>query len=526
VAHRANSPALREANTPALEFHSVDRRGWQSHIEPMLAEMAETAGPSLRRYRAKIGRWVLEYVGDDAAASQFFARHWPVARAGETTDAYCYHFGNVAGDRSQTGQSIGTSPRCTICPEDQRAFLAGTPRYADVYEMCHEVLRNLASRDIRIHRTGRLQRPNNAWMLFRAACVEYQSIAGAARTVALLGASHAERIVQSYGLCLGKPGNASLSDDSTCIQLGTATAHRTESHFWWPTAIVANYPHLGTHFAISPSEQFQPSERVAERVRNFRDAADLARAVESGVFPEELFTTLSDELSRAADAHGMIDPHQVFAHDQCLEQSTLTDAICITHQTDDSWILRLADAEEFVSHAISTDAEIPADKSTASSTAVQQACWSHLLRELRVRPALLNALLPPAQTQFCLRHYLEGHCDSITRLTPRDFADPALLQSMRVSASHGDATTRDDQSPLSYLHGGRPVHLISFDRAGTRVEVVAFDPAEDGYAQIRTVWPGQVADFFSRHAPLRVRELFTETKNFPPPRVEALSTCR
>jgi hypothetical protein len=148
------------------------------------------------------------------------------------------------------------------------------------------------------------------------------------------------------------------------------------------------------------------------------------------------------------------------------------------------------------------------------------------LTESNIRPALLNSRLPAAQTQFCLRHYLEGRCDSITLLTARDVAGSSLLQTMRLAIRPCDDAFRHDQLEMSFFHGARSVNLVSFERAGSRVELVAFDPIEEGYAQVRAVWPGQVADFFSRYASLRVRELLTEIRNFAPRHVESPSSCR
>jgi hypothetical protein len=525
VSYRANSPASREAIAPALEFQSVDSHRWQSHIEPTLAELAATAGTRLQRHRAKIGRWVLEYVGDDAAACQFFAHHWPAARAGETPDAYCYHFGDDAGDsRLQTTHELRDRlPHCTICPASLRAFLRWSNRYAHVYELCHAILGQLCAHAVRINRSGRVQRPNKAWLLLRAACVEYQPSAGATRTVVLLGDRSAETSAYGYGLCLARPGNASLSDDLTCICLGTCTAHRTESHFWWPLSTVAIYPHLAPFFATSPSEGFELSNAVAEKVRNCRDAADLTRAVESGQFPESLFTELTDDLSRADDAYAMIDLRHILGPDRYLDESPLTDAVCITRDADSCWILRIPSDEEFVSHAIAAGARTSTQSTLQSA---QRACLTQLLNESNIRPALLNRQLPAAQTQFCLRHYLEGHCDSITRLTAGDFADTALLQAMRLDIRRCNDPCQKGHSALSFYHGTQRVHLVSFAHRGTPVEVVAFAHAENGYAQVRAVWPGQIADFFSRHAALHVRELFTETRNSPPPRDDLLTTCR
>ena len=62
-------------------------------------------------------------------------------------------------------------------------------------------------------------------------------------------------------------------------------------------------------------------------------------------------------------------------------------------------------------------------------------------------------------------------------------------------------------------HGQREIALVSFEKDGQAVELVAFDPRVDGFAQVKAVWPGPVDQFFTRHASAGVRELFVEMSN-------------
>lgn len=515
MAHRANSPVPNPATATALDFHFVERNAWQSNIDPLIADLAKSTGSQLHRHRAKIGRWALEYVGDDEMVYQFFSHHWPSARANETPDAYCYHFGQPAA-REHLGHSDQPSvllPQCTICPESRRAVLLGTHRYVHVYEACQEILHQLDAHAVRLSRTGQLQRPSDAWLQLRAACVEYQPSAGPTRTALLLGGRRTGKSVHGIGLCLANAGNGLIGDDLTCVHLGTGTAHRTETHLWWPTALVATYPHLAPFFATGPSEGLQLSEVLSKQVRNCRNATDLTRAVEGGLFPEDSFASLIDHLSRAADSYGVIDPHELLGHDRCLEQSQLTDALCVSRDSASPWILRVLSGAEFAARSIVAGVVTTTVEHTEPIEQPLKACLKYLVDESEIRPVLLNSRLPAAQTQFCLRHYLEGTSDSIQILSARDFADTSLLRAMRLGLRHCEHDFGPGRQELSFFHGTRTVNLVSFERTGSRVELVAFDPSEEGYAQVRAVWPGQVADFFSRHASLHVREVFTETRN-------------
>ena len=142
------------------------------------------------------------------------------------------------------------------------------------------------------------------------------------------------------------------------------------------------------------------------------------------------------------------------------------------------------------------------------------ACLDHLLRAGKIPTALANCRLPAAQTQFCLRHYLDGLSDSVRLLTASELDNsPALLQAMQLKTRSLEDATGDNQHTRTTYQGMREVQVVACSKQGRHVETVAFDPNAEGYAQVKSVWPGQVAEFFSRHSPLRVHELFTETRN-------------
>jgi hypothetical protein len=90
-------------------------------------------------------------------------------------------------------------------------------------------------------------------------------------------------------------------------------------------------------------------------------------------------------------------------------------------------------------------------------------------------------------------------------LSPESFHDQSIYESMRLRK---ESSADSDGADVWFRHGLRRVNLVGFERRGRLSECVAFDPSVEGFAQVRSVWPGQVADFFSRHAPERARDLF------------------
>jgi hypothetical protein len=180
----------------------------------------------------------------------------------------------------------------------------------------------------------------------------------------------------------------------------------------------------------------------------------------------------------------------------------LTDIIyCTSQQSND--VLREISPNEFMERSGNDDGALGSQFASALSRA-RQTHLAHLFESFPIRALLLNARLAIPQLQFCLRHLLEGHSDSVQVLSPASFQEREVLAAMRLEVRS------DGESADYFAHGPKPIDLVSFTRQGGQVEFVAFDPLGSGYAQVRAVWPGQVAEFFGRHAGFGSRELFTD----------------
>jgi hypothetical protein len=273
--------------------------------------------------------------------------------------------------------------------------------------------------------------------------------------------------------------------------------------------LVAVFRHLLPHVVKNPSEGLALDASLADYLAGYRNALDLARALEAGSFPQERYELLACLLASAHEGHSLIDPRELLGADRYLEQSQLTDLICCICDLASDVILRTLPRNGFLIES-TRDLEAISGPFGDAIVRAQQANCAQLIDTFRLRSALLNTRLPIAQTQFCLRHFLEGLSDSVRLLAPNSFFDSSILDSMRLQKRVAEQS--NDGPTICFAHGTRRVHLLAFERQGQRMELVAFDPAVEGYAQVRAVWPGQVADFFSRHAGLRARELFTGIK--------------
>jgi hypothetical protein len=493
----------------------VSSKQWQSSVEPLIAQWVQAAGPRLRRHRATLGPWVLEYVGTTDATFQLFRQHWIAASTAAAPDAYCYHFTGV--DRVPLSSFDAKSPipsdaaaHAVVCFESGRALVLNAERYGAVNRLCDELITNIASRPIKSAKTASRQAPREPCWVAGGTGLEYETEMGESRCVVLFHGDATERSAQGYALAVCKPSNSLIADGIACVRLESGTLIRTKSRLWWPARLVANFRNLLPHILTSPIDGLALDDSVATSLQRYRNAPDLERAFDGGGFSEEQVERLYQVLS--SHAHGacaLVDPVALLGIDRWCDRAQLTHLMRCVRDPASPWVVQPQAPADFPRSSVEPDTGMPAASESASP--VQSLLLTQLLEKFPVYLAVLNQRLPVAQTQFCLRHYLEGLSDSIRLVGADSGLDPSIVGAMHLERGSAEAPGESSAGAVeAWMHGPRRVNLVMMQRAGACVELVAFDHRADGYAQVRSVWPGQVADFFSRHVALRVRELFTE----------------
>jgi hypothetical protein len=462
----------------------------------------------LRRDRATIGPWLIELITENDAIHRLFTQHWDGAATNRPPDAYCYVVPRMAYEsvsRELADCSPTTATACAICLENGRSVVPDSAAYVQVNWVCDALMTGLATRRRRAGKPAAERRTEqDAWLL-PAACIEYQAETGETRSVALLGAPTIARTVQAYALARSKSVNVLVSDGVTCAQMESLNVARAKPRVLWPVSLVRTFRHLLPVLAMSPCEGLQLDSDLASSLREFRSGSDLARAIDAGSFLGADCDRLAGSLIHGT-GHSLIDPEEFLGRDRCVDQSQLTDVIRCRSDGDSKWIIAGASVDDFLSES-SVDLQSFAELASTLAP-VHRAYLAGLLDSGRVRCTLINELVPPAQMQFCLRHFLEGLSESVQVLAPDSFNDASVLQAMRLESRV--SREWESETPISFVHGAHPILLVGFRRQGMMTELVAFDAVAEGYAQVRSVWPGQVADFFTRHARLRARDLFAE----------------
>lgn len=147
------------------------------------------------------------------------------------------------------------------------------------------------------------------------------------------------------------------------------------------------------------------------------------------------------------------------------------------------------------------------------------AAWRHLGDHPSIRMIWFNTRLPAAQSQFCLRKYMEGEVDEVHIIKGVEITDELC------------ATLGLTKRPKEPVHGRRAMDLVGlYDTAadgsvrevevlgfykGTSegrelLEAVAFSKAGRGLAQVRSWSQGTVDEFLAANKHLGVRTLLSE----------------
>lgn len=140
---------------------------------------------------------------------------------------------------------------------------------------------------------------------------------------------------------------------------------------------------------------------------------------------------------------------------------------------------------------------------------VRREILRHLAEDKGVAGALLNERLSPAQTQFCLRLYLDGGADAIKLIKGYEI-DEELLALLHLE--------KKEKPPVS---GRRMMDLVGlYDRFGSEIELlecslkghvqfyVGFDKGGEGADQVRAYSEGTPLDFLEDCPRIGLKELF------------------
>ena len=132
-------------------------------------------------------------------------------------------------------------------------------------------------------------------------------------------------------------------------------------------------------------------------------------------------------------------------------------------------------------------------------------------RDAEQEDAWINALLTPAQMQFCLRLYLDGGSDAIKLVRGFEVEDEILALLHLEKKQRAGEVGRPMMDLIGlYDRHGTEIELLQCSREGHVQFHVGFEKGGKGTDQVRAYSEGTPLDFFEDCPRIKLRELFDE----------------
>lgn len=502
----------------------IDANLWRKHVEPLLSRAYDSDVARILRQRIRIGPCTIEFVGPPSAVEREFrldGRPAPLAGApgsgGHSTsgpDLYFYSFdSNVVTDDNRanlarlTKQELPAGPLALICAELGRALLLG---HVDSFAR-QSILRELVGTWLlNVRRRRQPDVPAAEAIALRAAAIEHVVDDARSAGVLLLGASSAGKSTHAYLLAQARSGNAFLSDDWTLLGAGPDNVSSLERNVFIPVRFAIELPALLPIIAFGAAERLTAETDVEPALSHYHDASALARGIDDGTFGEAAVEKIVGWCAGHPDVRARIALTDWVTPHQSADCMHWTHTVLLDRDFGDSQILAPCDTATLVDRVVRDLFESCASARTPGVTARIREFVSAHCPETGVR---LNTRLPIPLTQLCLRHYLDGRSDGARLLPAAGELARSIARQLRLDARL--VSTADSTDDMQWLQGSRAVEILLFEQHGEPVEALAIDARTldptrfvDPFSQICAVWNGQIADFFTRHAHLRIRELF------------------
>jgi hypothetical protein len=475
----------------------------------VIAEQLREPSPALRRHRVQIADCIVELVGDDPRTHRLFAADWATAPAG-STDVYLYVFAGAAavgGERRPGDVAKSQTERAVACVELGRGLFIAPASYGGVRRMCRELVAACTARARARGRPRATAEPLPPKRTVPAACAEFVTRSGASAGILLLGRAGAGKSTHACLLARARPGSALVADAWTIWDArGIATA--PESRFLLRPDVVRSLPRLlpAVLLGLLDADALPPA--LAEQVARFHGPADLAQGIDDGLIAESAVVELRQCLAATATTPVLIRAVDWIEPNRIADSTQVAHCVWLEKGLRGGQVLRTLDDAETIRRLASEVIGI------RHSAAAQRTLAAQLRAMATPRGAVLDTTLPASITQFCLRHYLDGLSDLARLAAPADPSSAPIARDMRLREPRPSDGNRETPR---FCQGPYPVQLLVLQVEGRPVEALALDDrcfhssdAVDPFAQIKAVWPGQITDFFTRHGPLRLRELFAE----------------
>lgn len=370
----------------------ISREEWKQSVEPCLRRLIEDF--PVQTHKALIGKWVVEYIGNDAHMHEFFCRNWKTAdpeapvhvrsfvisgindrevmktlrgvhSEGEL-EALTARFlkdlenkkyrnafkderiRNIESFPSEEQTEIALFAPSTIYCADEASFVSLNTNYYGQLKSKSSLgpLEEILTRKARLNSRGEILNPEEVWISMHAGAVEYVTAKAEKKGIVLIAPTGTGKSTQGYGLVEAKPENKLHSDDWVYVNLASRQVIISEDQFYMRTNIAEIYPHLIPLLVNEPLENVALTPEMIRLIEGFDSVEDFRRAIEDGRVTAEQYRRIIEQMIENNDARSLIDPRIMVGREKFIETIQLTNLFLLKRDFDDCLILKILSPEE------------------------------------------------------------------------------------------------------------------------------------------------------------------------------------
>jgi hypothetical protein len=372
----------------------VTHETWQKEVLPVLDSLLR--GPETKIHKALIGRWVVEYIGNDPHMYEFFVKNWKQAFPKSEAQIKSYVVTRIRNReamksllglhteedlkvrleslleairdkkyrstlRDETLRDIEKYPLneqidialfapATVYSAHDRSFVSLNTNYYGQLKSKSTLgpLEEYLTRQAKVNHQGRITNPEKVWLSMHAGCVEYVPHRGRRRGIVIIAPTGTGKSTHGYGLVDAKKENRLHSDDWVFVNLATREVLISENQFYMRTNIAGIYAHLIPLLVCQPLENVSLTDDMVQLLEQFESAEELRKAIEDGRIPSDVYEKLREQMIQTNAARSLIDPRLMVGRKKFIEKTKLTDLFLFKRDYDSSMVLQILSEDEMI----------------------------------------------------------------------------------------------------------------------------------------------------------------------------------
>lgn len=372
-------------------FKIITKEEWEFKYKDLINWLMEEE--KIKKHKALVGRWVVEYSGNDDHLYKFFVKNWKnspdesevhtraIALTGvenrailqelkgigthEELELYLENYAkglkreeltefSHLSREEQIAKAL-RSAHTIYCPEEKKFIFINSSYYGQLKSKSTlGPLEEYLLEQIKIE-NGKITNKNEAWLSIHGGCVEYITSKNIKKGTVLIAPTGTGKSTQAYGLVEAKKENKLHSDDWVFVNLETLEVIISEDQFYMRTNIAEIFPHLIPLLVNEPLENVPFTDDITDLIESYRDPQQFSSAINNGQITKKAYDQLIDQMIEDSDARSMIDPRIMVGGDKFIETTILRKILLMKRDYDDTIIIKTQNPDEMIEILTSKD---------------------------------------------------------------------------------------------------------------------------------------------------------------------------